>query len=68
MPYLVVGVIVELELVNEESPYTHWNLATFIFDMRQRDWDCFLDQVAHAMILAHPVQAWCSTLGKTFGR
>ena len=49
MPYLVVGVIVELELVNEESPYTHWNLATFIFDMRQRDWDCFLDQVAHAV-------------------
>ena len=49
MSYLVVGVIVELELINEESPHTHWHLATFIFDMRQRDRDRFLDQVAHAV-------------------
>ena len=45
--YLVVGIVVELELVNEESPHAHWYLATFVFDMRQRNGDCLLDQIAH---------------------
>lgn len=49
MSYLVVGVVIELELVNEEPPHTHWNFTTLIFNMRQRNWNRFLNQVAHAV-------------------
>ena len=47
--YFVVGVVIELELVNEEPPHAHRHLSPLVSDASHCLWDGTLNKVACAV-------------------